>query len=519
MGQVEELRNAVVVRTEQLGEDHRVNRGPVDHPEPVPGEEVHLEGEAEHPSQTETTGPVQQCAEQAVPDAAAAASRVHGKRADLGEVRPHDVQRAAPDDLSGLVERDLELLDRLEVADELLGQQDALVGVLLDEIPDGDHVTRHGRADGAGRRLVHGFTVLSRRTPGRTARPHHPAGSRHPAGSHRPAPHRSHRGGGGCHHVYVSSIVTALGTLAVIAATGWLLGRLRVLGDNAAPVLARVTFMVAIPALLVVTVAHADLHRLVSRPALATVISTGLVIAVAVAVFRGLWHLGIGEATVATLASSYLNAVHLGIPIAVYLVGDAVAVVPTLLLQQLVLAPVAFALLDRPHAGEPTTADQPRGRSWLHPRQVLRRTLRNPLVVATCTGLLLSALPWDLPEAVFEPLRVLGAAAAPMALVVFGMSLAVRRPPGRRLLTRELTVVMVLRGVVHPLLAATVCKALGVGPEALLAVVTMAALPTAQNVLVYALQYGRGATLARDAGVVTTLLTAPTMLVVAVTLG
>jgi len=90
---------------------------------------------------------------------------------------------------------------------------------------------------------------------------------------------------------------------------------------------------------------------------------------------------------------------------------------------------------------------------------------------------------------------------------------------GRRWITRELGLVMVLRAVVHPVLAAVVGHALGLDRPALLAVVTMAALPTAQNVLVYALQYGRGQALARDAGLATTLLTIPVMLVIAATLG
>lgn len=345
----------------------------------------------------------------------------------------------------------------------------------------------------------------------------------------------------------MSGIATALGTLAVIAAVGWLLGRYRLLGDNAAPVLARITFTVAIPALLVVTVAHADLHLLFSRVAVVTVLSTAAVVAVAVAMFRWVWHLGIGDATVATLASSYLNAAHLGIPIAVYLVGDAVAVVPTLLFQLLVMAPVAFTLLDRAHLTEPTAAaDDPRdasadivppdapadgepadageaaagdGAVTTRPAGVLARTLRNPIIVAALVGLMLAALPWRLPEVVYEPFRVLGAAAAPMALVAFGMSLAIRRPHGQRLLTRELTLVMVLRAVVHPVLAALIGRALGLDEAGLLAVVTMAALPTAQNVLVYALQYGRGQALARDAALMTTLLTAPVMLVIAATLG
>jgi len=346
----------------------------------------------------------------------------------------------------------------------------------------------------------------------------------------------------------VSGVATALGTMAAIVVVGWLLGRYRVLGENAAPVLARTTFTVAIPALLVVTIAHADLHLLLSRVAVVTVASTTAVILVAVAVLRGVWRLGIGDATVATLSASYLNAVHLGIPIAVYVVGDAVAVVPTLLFQLLVLAPVAFTLLDRAHLTEPPTpdaawpqddaaasvtpdhsapeapeapeaAEAPTPAGAVRRADVLLRTIRNPIIVAALVGVLLAVAPWQLPEVVFEPFRLVGAAAAPMALVAFGMSLAVRRPAGRRWISRELGLVMVLRAVVHPVLAAVVGHALGLDRPALLAVVTMAALPTAQNVLVYALQYGRGQALARDAGLATTLLTIPVMLVIAATLG
>jgi len=343
----------------------------------------------------------------------------------------------------------------------------------------------------------------------------------------------------------VSGVATALGTMAAIVVVGWLLGRYRVLGENAAPVLARTTFTVAIPALLVVTIAHADLHLLLSRVAVVTVLSTSVVIVVAVAVLRGVWRLGVGDATVATLAASYLNAAHLGIPIAVYVVGDAVAVVPTLLFQLLVLAPVAFALLDRAHLTEPPTPDaawprddaaapeapdasapeaaeaakDPTPAGAVRRTGVLLRTIRNPIIVAALVGVLLAVAPWQLPEVVFEPFRLVGAAAAPMALVAFGMSLAVRRPVGQRWISRELGLVMVLRAVLHPALAAVVGHALGLDRPALLAVVTMAALPTAQNVLVYALQYGRGQALARDAGLATTLLTIPVMLVIAATLG
>jgi len=63
-------------------------------------------------------------------------------------------------------------------------------------------------------------------------------------------------------------------------------------------------------------------------------------------VLRVVWHRSAADVTVGTLASSYVNAGNLGLPLAVYLLGDAVAVVPTLLFQLLVLAPLAFAVLD-----------------------------------------------------------------------------------------------------------------------------------------------------------------------------
>lgn len=317
----------------------------------------------------------------------------------------------------------------------------------------------------------------------------------------------------------MSAVVLALGTLMAIAFVGWLLGRLRVLGDAAQPVIAKLTFTVAIPALLVSTIARTDLHVVFSRAAATTALSTLVVIAVAVAVLRGLWRLDTDRVTIGTMAASYLNAGHLGIPIAVYLVGDAVAVVPTLLFQLFLIAPVSFTLLERARLADRAKAAAPTVPRSVSAMAVVRQVVRNPVIVAAVTGLLLAALPWDVPAALLEPFRLVGAAAAPLALIAFGMSLAVPRPADERLVDRELVLVVVLRNLAHPLLAAVLGRALGLDGHALLAVVTMAALPTAQNVLVYAIQYGRDTRLARDSALVTTVLTVPVMLLVAALLG
>jgi len=124
-----------------------------------------------------------------------------------------------------------------------------------------------------------------------------------------------------------------------------------------------------------------------------------------------------------------------------------------------------------------------------------------------------------LPAVTFGPFALIGAAAAPLALLTFGMSIAVPRAAGQTTRPRELVMVTMLRSVVSPLLALLLGRALGLEHAALRAVVAMAALPTAQNVLVYATRYGRGQALARDAGMVTTALAVPVLLVIAAMLG
>jgi malonate transporter and related proteins len=312
----------------------------------------------------------------------------------------------------------------------------------------------------------------------------------------------------------VGAVVTALGTMAAVIGVGWLLGRRGTLGSGARTVLARTCFSVATPSLLLVTVAHADLHALLSRSALVTALSTATVAVVAIVVLAVVWRRPAPDVVIGTLASSYVNAGNLGLPLAVYLLGDAVAVVPSLLFQLLVIAPVAFTVLDG-HAGA-TAQGNPGAQGF---RGVVRRTSANPIIVGSVTGLVLAVLPWKLPTVVFGPFAMIGGAAAPLALVLFGMSIAVPRADGERTSPRELALVAVLRSVVSPVLALALGRALHLEPHALLAVVAMAALPTAQNVLVYATQYGRGQPLARDAGMLTTALAVPVMLVIAAALG
>jgi malonate transporter and related proteins len=302
----------------------------------------------------------------------------------------------------------------------------------------------------------------------------------------------------------MTAVVTALATMAVIVGVGWLLGRRGTLGTGGLPVMARICFTVATPALLFATVARTNLHLLASRSALVAAVTATAVALVAIVMLALVWHRAAADVVVGTLAASYVNAGNLGLPLAVYLLGDAVAVVPPLLFQLLIIAPIAFTVLDA-HL----TAARPGLRA------TAARTLHNPIIVASLAGLLLAGLPWKLPPVMFAPFALIGAAAAPLALMTFGMSIALPRAKAEATRPRELVMVAALRTVLSPVLALILGRALGLDHGALLAVV---ALPTAQNVLVYATQYGRGQALARDAAMVTTTLAVPVLLIIAATL-
>jgi hypothetical protein len=224
-----------------------------------------------------------------------------------------------------------------------------------------------------------------------------------------------------------------------------------------------------------------------------------------VLVARWVWGHDRSRLVVGALSSGYVNAANLGLPVAAYVLGDAALVAPVLMLQVAVLTPLAFGVLDR--------AGQTAGRSWW---RIATTPFANPITVGVLAGLALSLTGTQLPRVVTEPLDLLGAIAVPGAVLAFGMSLRLGPRPMAGGTGGEVALVAVLKLVVHPLTAWAVGRfALGLDGNALLSVVVLASLPTAQNVFVYATRYRTGRLLARDAVFVTTVLSVPVLLLVA----
>ncbi len=300
----------------------------------------------------------------------------------------------------------------------------------------------------------------------------------------------------------MGNVLVGFAVILSVVAAGYLIGRSGLLGETGAGVLSRLTFTVFTPCLLVTVLAEADVHVLFSSALLASAIAAVGCALLFALIARLLLRRSTTETVVGALSASYVNAGYLGLALSTYILGDAAYSAPIVLLQVLLLAPVALTVLDVATSGRASV-----GRILLQP-------VRNPIVIASVAGVLIAVTGVDLPAPVLEPFAMVGAAAVPAVLIGFGASLHGQRVLGAGSARRDVVVASVVKLVVMPLVAWGVGLALGLTDELLRAVVVLAALPVAQNVLVYAQRYDASVILARDTILVTTLGSVPVLILV-----
>lgn len=306
----------------------------------------------------------------------------------------------------------------------------------------------------------------------------------------------------------MNGVLIGFGIIGFVIVLGYVIGRVGLLGEHARYVLSRLVFYVLSPCLLFTVLAEADVHALFSRLLVTSAISAVIAFALYGAVAFVLWRRPLPEGLIGTVSAGWVNANNIGLPVAVYVIGDASSVAPVIMLQLVVFTPILLTLLDI----------NTRGRTSV--RRVVLQPLRNPIIVASALGALLSATGVRVPAPMMEPFHLVGAAAVPVVLIGFGMSLHGQRALAAGTARKDVILASAIKLVLMPVVAWLVGDFLfGLDRQQLFAVVVIASLPTAQNVFNYAQQYDRGETVARDAVLITTIGAIPVLLVVAALLG
>lgn len=304
-------------------------------------------------------------------------------------------------------------------------------------------------------------------------------------------------------------VLEGFAAIWVVIGVGFIIGRRDVLGPQGRQVLNKLTFNVASPALLFVTLAKADPYAVLGPQLVVAGASAFVVLGLYWLITRWWLRREAGERIIGAMSASTVNSANLGLPIATYVLGDPSLAAPVLLFQLAVFTPLNLSLMDAATA-----------RAGSGVKGVLKGIATNPLILGSLAGLVVSLVGIELPEIVMTPLNLLAGASVPAMLLAFGISLVGSRPlrkeEGRR---ADVLVATGLKLIVHPLVALGLSLAIGLQGHALYAAVILASLPTAQNIFVNASRYDCGVVLAKDTVLATTVLGVPLMFLVAALLG
>ncbi len=137
------------------------------------------------------------------------------------------------------------------------------------------------------------------------------------------------------------------------------------------------------------------------------------------------------------------------------------------------------------------------------PRRVVRTVVTNPLVIGCAIGLSLNAAPFELPDAIYETLDIIGRAALGIGLLVVGAGISWRR------LARFSAPVFIgalLRPIGLPLVFLGLAATFGLTPAETLAGLLVTAVPAASNGYVVARAMGGDTELYADILLYQTLL-------------
>jgi malonate transporter len=262
---------------------------------------------------------------------------------------------------------------------------------------------------------------------------------------------------------------------------GYVCGRVKALPEAGLAWMNFFLLYVSLPALLFGIMSRTPFAELNNPPFLiATTLGTVGVFVLAMIVAKLIGKLTLRDATIAGLAGGYGNIGYMGPGLALAVLGNKAAA-PTALIFccdsifLFSIVPFLIEMSDREHP------------SLLHALGVVvKQIVLNPLIMATCLGALCAALHIEFPVALNNTLQFLQNAAAPTALFVLGVTVALR--PFERM-PWEVSATTAIKLLIHPLIVYGLMLTFGPFPQPWAATALLiAALPPALNVFVIARQ-------------------------------
>ncbi|MFJ3723270.1 AEC family transporter [Streptomyces sp. NPDC090045] len=261
---------------------------------------------------------------------------------------------------------------------------------------------------------------------------------------------------------------------------GVVLARRKIVPAEASKVFSDYAFLFAVPCYLFGNIYASDLAALFNWRAIGGYAGSAA-LAVGAVTVAAVVH-GIREPRVVALrvmAGVQVNTAYFAVPVFITVFGTAAPIFPILLFQVCVLSLVVIALMELGRAG-PDSGGPARRLA-----RAVGASLTTPVVLACNAGILLNLLSVKVPGVVLDGAAFVGDSASPVALFALGLHL--------RGTTREELALVGFKCLAFPLLTWVVCGMLfGVRGEWLAYLVLIAAMPTPQNLFIFAQRYDVG---------------------------
>src|SRR6267154_324092 len=263
--------------------------------------------------------------------------------------------------------------------------------------------------------------------------------------------------------------------------TGWIVGYTGYLSRALSDALIHFAYNIAMPALLIVTIAQEPAHSLINWRFLVAFGGGSLLCFILVFGIMSIHgSRSLASRTMHGMAASMTNTGFVALPVLQAIYGPR-AVLPAAIATvfvAVVMFPLAVILLEvgqRDAHGLRTT-----------PKVTAKHVVLNPMVLSTLIGMLLSVLDLRMPGPVTAYFGILANALTPCALFAIGLGLSI---DGLRANIGRASLLSAVKLLIMPLMVYGLSVSLGLDPLYTIAAVICGAVPTAKTVYILAGEY------------------------------
>ncbi len=274
-------------------------------------------------------------------------------------------------------------------------------------------------------------------------------------------------------------ILNALVPVAFVVLLGFYGGRSKMITAEGAKSMSTIVVNFALPCVLFVSIFSFSPKQFENIDYVLTLL-IGICLPFFIALFVGMfvWKKPAGEASLFASNSGFPDMAYFGLPVVLTVIGQQgmLPIIVGNIISSIVVIPIIMAMLNK---GERSTSSPTIG-------TIIINTLKQPVVWAPLTGLVLVLLGVKLPVLLTESLKLIGDISGGLALFTLGVLLSLLTPR----VDLEVVVVVILKNLVMPALVVALAMMFKLDPTLAKGAIIIAACPAATMGAMLSSQFG-----------------------------